>query len=110
MVRSLADLVVLVGHDPGVPANRAGDPDGVAVHHDRTGDDRPGQWGWGTPFVGYFDPKKVNVVNRAVGGTTSASFYNAQWKAMVDLTNGSKTVDQVLADLDKEQQDAYATS
>jgi lysophospholipase L1-like esterase len=50
-----------------------------------TGDDKPGQWGWGTPFVGYFDPTKANIVNRAVGGTTSGSFYNAQWKAMVDL-------------------------
>jgi len=49
------------------------------------GDDKVGQWGWGTPFVGYFDPKKVNVVNRAVGGTTSRSFYLAQWKALVDL-------------------------
>lgn len=49
------------------------------------GDDKVGQWGWGTPFVGYFDPQKVNVVNRAVGGTTSRSFYLAQWKALVDL-------------------------
>jgi lysophospholipase L1-like esterase len=49
------------------------------------GDDKVGQWGWGAPFVGYFDPKKVNVVNRAVGGTTSRSFYLAQWKAMVGL-------------------------
>lgn len=50
-----------------------------------SGDDMPGQWGWGTPFVGYLDPNKVNVVNRAVGGTTSASFYNTLWKDMVDL-------------------------
>lgn len=49
------------------------------------GDDKVGQWGWGAPFVGYFDPKKVNVVNRAVGGTTSGSFYFGQWKAMVGL-------------------------
>jgi lysophospholipase L1-like esterase len=50
-----------------------------------TGDDRPNQWGWGTPFVGYFDPAKANVVNRAVGGTTSASFYNTLWKPMLEL-------------------------
>ncbi len=50
-----------------------------------TGDDKVGQWGWGTPLVAYFDPKKVNVVNRAVGGTTAMSFYNGQWKAMVNL-------------------------
>ncbi len=44
-----------------------------------------GQWGWGAPLTFYFDPAKVNVVNRAFGGTTSLSFYNAQWKNMVEL-------------------------
>jgi alpha-glucoside transport system substrate-binding protein len=34
---------------------------------------------------------------------------DAFWKAMVALTNGSKTVDQVLSDLDKAQTDAYTT-
>ncbi|HEX6499184.1 MAG TPA: extracellular solute-binding protein [Micromonosporaceae bacterium] len=32
---------------------------------------------------------------------------DAFWKALVSLTNGQKTVDQVLADLDKAQKDAY---
>ena len=36
MVRSVADLVVLVGHDPGLPPHRAGDPDGVAAHRRST--------------------------------------------------------------------------
>jgi alpha-glucoside transport system substrate-binding protein len=31
------------------------------------------------------------------------------WKGMVALTNGSKSVDQVLADLDAVQKDAYTT-
>jgi lysophospholipase L1-like esterase len=43
------------------------------------------QWGWGAPIVWYFDLKKINVVNRAFGGTSSRTFYNAQWKKMVDL-------------------------
>jgi alpha-glucoside transport system substrate-binding protein len=34
---------------------------------------------------------------------------DAFWKAMVALTNGSKTVDQVLADLDAAQKDAYSS-
>jgi alpha-glucoside transport system substrate-binding protein len=34
---------------------------------------------------------------------------DAFWKAMVNLTNGSKTVDQVLADLDSAQKDAYTS-
>jgi alpha-glucoside transport system substrate-binding protein len=34
---------------------------------------------------------------------------DAFWKAMVALTNASKSVDQVLADLDKAQKDAYTS-
>ncbi len=34
------------------------------------------QWGWGAPIVLDFDPEKINVVNRAFGGTSSRSFYN----------------------------------
>lgn len=38
------------------------------------GDGAGGQWGWGD-FVGaYFDPRKINVVNRAVGGLSSRTF------------------------------------
>ncbi|MEO6567335.1 MAG: rhamnogalacturonan acetylesterase [Opitutaceae bacterium] len=45
------------------------------------------QWGWGAPLTFYFDSKKVNVVNRALGGTSARSFYSSatNWKAMVDL-------------------------
>jgi lysophospholipase L1-like esterase len=43
------------------------------------------QWGWGAPLTFYFDPQKVNVVNRALGGTSARSFYNNNWKAMVGL-------------------------
>ncbi len=39
------------------------------------------QWGWGAPLVSYFDAKKINVVNRAYGGTSSRSFYDGFfWK------------------------------
>jgi alpha-glucoside transport system substrate-binding protein len=34
----------------------------------------------------------------------------AFWTAMVDVTKGTKSIDQVLSDLDKVQQDAYSTS
>jgi lysophospholipase L1-like esterase len=33
-----------------------------------------GQWGWGNPLASYFDPAKVNVVNRAVGGLSSRTY------------------------------------
>jgi lysophospholipase L1-like esterase len=34
------------------------------------------QWGWGAPLVAYFNLEKINVVNRAFGGTSSRSFYS----------------------------------
>src|SRR5476649_664627 len=42
-----------------------------------------GQWGWGAPIEYYFDRAKINVVNRAIGGTSSRSFYNASWKGVL---------------------------
>lgn len=44
-----------------------------------------GQWGWGAPLTFFFNPQKVNVVNRALGGTSARSFYNVYWKWMVGL-------------------------
>ena len=38
------------------------------------GDGANGQWGWGEPLVDYFDPAKINVVNRAVGGLSSRTY------------------------------------
>jgi lysophospholipase L1-like esterase len=38
------------------------------------GVDGPGQWGWGDPLAAYFDPSKINLVNRAVGGTGAWTF------------------------------------
>jgi lysophospholipase L1-like esterase len=38
-----------------------------------------GQWGWGNPIRHYFDETKLNVQNRAVGGTSSRSFQAMHW-------------------------------
>jgi lysophospholipase L1-like esterase len=73
-----------VPHDPQLPTIWTIGDSTVRCGVNATGDDRPGQWGWGTPFVGYFDPQKVNVVNRAVGGTTTASFYAIWWKDLIE--------------------------
>ena len=44
------------------------------------------QWGWGD-FVGkYFDPEKINVVNRAIGGTSSRSYLTGgQWDCVLAM-------------------------
>jgi lysophospholipase L1-like esterase len=39
-----------------------------------------GQWGWGEPLASFFDPAKINVVNRAIGGRSSRSYIaEGQW-------------------------------
>jgi lysophospholipase L1-like esterase len=36
-----------------------------------------GQWGWGNPIAAYFDPARINVVNRAVGGLSSRTYLSS---------------------------------
>jgi len=54
------------------------------VRNGTSGENGPtGQWGWGAPITAYFDLKKINVANRAFGGTSSRTFYNGFfWKDM----------------------------
>jgi len=72
-------------HNPNLPTLWTIGDSTVRTGVNGTGEDQPGQWGWGCPLVGYFDTTKVNVVNRAVGGTTSGSFYSTLWKPLVAL-------------------------
>lgn len=45
-----------------------------------------GNWGWGAPITAYFDLEKINVVNRAFGGTSSRTFYrDFFWKDLRHL-------------------------
>jgi lysophospholipase L1-like esterase len=45
-----------------------------------------GQWGWGNPIAAYFDPAKINVVNRAVGGLSSRTFITGgHWERALAL-------------------------
>lgn len=48
------------------------------------------QQGWAVPFADYFDPAKVNVVNRARGGRSSRTFIaEGSWDALLaDLAAG----------------------
>ncbi len=73
-------------YSPPMPANSSlptlwliGDS---TVRNGTAGENGPtGQWGWGAPLTAYFDLKKINVVNRAFGGTSSRTFYNGFfWK------------------------------
>lgn len=45
-----------------------------------------GQWGWGEPLADYFDPAKINVVNRAIGGRSSRTYITeAHWQEVLNL-------------------------
>ena len=44
-----------------------------------------GQWGWGDELAPLFDTSKINVVNRAVGGTTSRTFYRDLWQNVLAM-------------------------
>ena len=49
------------------------------------GDGLGGLWGWGDPFVQYFDTSKVEVKNHAMGGTSTRT-YRAEglWQEVLD--------------------------
>jgi lysophospholipase L1-like esterase len=50
------------------------------------GDGANNQLGWGEPLVAYFDPARINVVNRAVGGTSSRSYYTSgHWERVLAM-------------------------
>ncbi|MDI1319541.1 MAG: GDSL-type esterase/lipase family protein, partial [bacterium] len=50
------------------------------------GDGAGGQWGWGDSLGMFFDPAKVNVVNRAVGGLSSRTYLTqGHWERALTL-------------------------
>jgi lysophospholipase L1-like esterase len=50
-------------------------------HEDGSGN----MWSWGTVIKYHFDTKRINVVNKALGGTSSRSFWQrGLWKAVID--------------------------
>jgi lysophospholipase L1-like esterase len=50
------------------------------------GDGAGGQWGWGDSLGQFFDPAKVNVVNRAVGGLSSRTYLTqGHWERALAL-------------------------
>ncbi len=51
-----------------------------------SGNGANGQWGWGEPFVGFFDPTRVNVVNRALGGRSSRTYITeGRWDELLPM-------------------------
>ena len=44
-----------------------------------------GQWGWGDQIAPFFDTNKINIVNRALGGTTTRTYYRDFWARTLSL-------------------------
>jgi lysophospholipase L1-like esterase len=45
-----------------------------------------GLWGWGAPIADLFDPTKINVVNRAIGGLSSHTYISqGHWDSTLEL-------------------------
>lgn len=52
-----------------------------------------GQWGWGNPIAAYFDPAKVNLVNRAIGGLSSRTYLTGgHWERTLALVKPGDVV------------------
>jgi lysophospholipase L1-like esterase len=50
------------------------------------GDGANNQVGWGDPIAAYFDPAKINVVNRAVGGLSSRTYLTyGHWQRVLAM-------------------------
>lgn len=53
----------------------------------------PRQQGWGEPFAEYFDPAKVNIANRAIGGRSSRTFITeGAWDRLLAQVKKGDTV------------------
>ncbi|SFU98688.1 GDSL-type esterase/lipase family protein [Pseudoduganella namucuonensis] len=60
---------------------------------DGQGKGAEGQWGWGNPIAAYFDPAKINVVNRAVGGLSSRTYVTSgHWQRTLALVKPGDVV------------------
>ena len=49
------------------------------------GDGANGQWGWGDEIAVYFKTDRINVVNRAVGGRSSRTYYQFDWPTVLSM-------------------------
>jgi rhamnogalacturonan acetylesterase len=60
------------------------------------GDGANGQWGWGAPIADFFDRTRINVENRAWGGTSSRTFRTLGFwdKVLADLKPGDCVIMQ----------------
>ena len=95
---SSADATMPADRDPPPPPANAALPS-IFIAGDSTADVGTGvhQRGWGVPFADYFDPAKINVVNRARAGRSSRTFITQGWwdRLLADLKPGDYVLIQM---------------
>ncbi len=66
------------------------------VRTGRLGNGENGQWGWGAPIADFFDRTRINVENRAWGGTSSRSYQTLGFwdKVLADMKPGDFVIMQ----------------
>ncbi|RZA35555.1 MAG: rhamnogalacturonan acetylesterase [Lysobacteraceae bacterium] len=89
-----AQVVLPVPAKPALPSIiLIGDSTVRNGHDDGQGKGAEGQWGWGNPLASYFDPARVNVVNRAVGGLSSRTYVSSgHWERTLALVKAGDIV------------------
>lgn len=85
-----AHLNLPTAHDPNLPTlYLVGDS---TVRNGR-GDGANNQMGWGEPLVALFNPAKINVVNRAIGGRSSRTYITeGHWADVLTMLKPGDTV------------------
>ncbi|MDX6712834.1 MAG: hypothetical protein QOH96_3850, partial [Blastocatellia bacterium] len=93
--------VVSAQTTPGAPAAQSGTinpklPTLFVVGDSTANNNANGGRGWGDPFMAYFDPTKINVLNRARGGRSSRTYLTeGLWdKVMADVKPGDTVLIQ----------------
>jgi lysophospholipase L1-like esterase len=60
---------------------------------DGQGKGAAGQWGWGNPLASMFDPARINVVNRAIGGLSSRTYLTTKhWQRSLAFVKAGDVV------------------
>ena len=50
-----------------------------------SGNGAGGQWGWGDFLAPFFQTNRLNVVNEALGGTSSRTYYRDRWPGVLAM-------------------------
>ena len=90
---NLSSMAQTQGPRPGRPLPEPANPKlptlyliGDSTVRNGDGNGSNGQWGWGNPIAGYFNPHKINVVNRALGGLSSRTYLTFEyWDRLMEM-------------------------